>query len=156
MKVSDILINIILTQDIAWCFVIINYFDLGLLSHQNEIVWLSVFLFRSSDSLRAGRSGDRIPVRARFYATLQMGRRAHTTSCPLGTGSLSRGSVALNTQLHLVKVKLSHYRPGRALGVPGSWGSRISRQSAREGGKAVSPKHRPSLFPGRIPGTHFC
>ena len=31
----------------------------------------------------------------------------------------------------------------------------ISRQSAHEGGK-VSPKHRPSLPPGTIPGTHFC
>ena len=55
-----------------------------------------------------------------------------------------------------VKVKLSHYRPGWALGVPGDWGSRISRQSTHEGGKVVSPRHRPSLPPGRIPGTHFC
>ena len=53
-----------------------------------------------------------------------------------------------------VKVKLSRYRPGEALRIPGGWGSRISRQSAHEGGK-VSPTHRPSLPPGRIPGTHF-
>ena len=33
---------------------------------------------------------------------------------------------------------------------------RISRQSAHEGGKVVSPTHRPSLPSGRIPGTHFC
>jgi hypothetical protein len=30
----------------------------------------------------------------------------------------------------------------------------ISRQSAHEGGKVVSPTHRPPLPPGRIP--HFC
>jgi hypothetical protein len=34
--------------------------------------------------------------------------------------------------------------------------SRIIRQSANEGGKIVSPTHRPSLPPGRIAGNHFC
>jgi hypothetical protein len=32
---------------------------------------------------------------------------------------------------------------------------RISRQSAHEGGKVVSPTHRPPLPPVIIPGTHF-
>jgi hypothetical protein len=32
----------------------------------------------------------------------------------------------------------------------------ILRQSAHEGGKVVSPTHRPPLPPGNIPGTHFC
>ena len=32
----------------------------------------------------------------------------------------------------------------------------ISWQSAREGGKVVSPMHQPPLPPRNIPGTHFC
>ena len=50
-----------------------------------------------------------------------------------------------------VKVKLSHYRPLGFLevGVP-------EFLDNHEGCKVVSPKHRPSLLPGTIPGTYFC
>ena len=44
----------------------------------------------------------------------------------------------------------------RLLGVQEVEAPRISRQSANEGGKAVSPTHRPPLSPKHSFGTHFC
>jgi hypothetical protein len=48
------------------------------------------------------------------------------------------------------KVKQSHYRPGEAFRIPGRWGSQIFRQLAHDGGKVVSPTHRPPLPPQEI------
>ena len=39
-----------------------------------------------SDWLRDGRTGDRIPVAARFSASVQTGPGAHPASCTMGTG----------------------------------------------------------------------
>ena len=46
---------------------------------------------RYSDWLRAGRSGDRIPMGARFSAPIQTGPGAHPASCTMGTGSFPGG-----------------------------------------------------------------
>jgi len=63
----------------------------------------------------------------------------------------------LNLQIELQKkkqeknkLKQSHYRPGQALRVPGGWGSQISRQSAHEGVKVVSPTHRAAFTHQKI------
>ena len=42
---------------------------------------------RYSDSLRAGRAGDRIPVGAGFSAPVQTGPGTHPASCTMGTES---------------------------------------------------------------------
>ena len=49
---------------------------------------------RYSDSLRAARSGDRIPVGARFSAPVQTGPGAHPACYTMNTGFLSRGKSA--------------------------------------------------------------
>jgi hypothetical protein len=59
-----------------------------------------------------------------------------------GTPSIKYHSLVLPRSLN---VNQSRYRPGQALRIPGVWGSQISRQSAHESGKVVSPTHRPDL-----------
>jgi len=62
----------------------------------NEIVFmftldtLEVGRNRAVELLRTGRSGDPIPVVARFYAFVQAGPGALPDSYTMGTGSLSR------------------------------------------------------------------
>jgi hypothetical protein len=56
-------------------------------------------------------------------------------------------SLQFNTSVTKVKVKQSHHRLGQGQSVPGGWRSQISRKPAHEGGRVVSPTHRPPLPP---------
>jgi len=51
----------------------------------------------------------------------------------------------------LQNLKQSLYKLGQTLRFPEGLGSQISRQSAHEGGKIVSPTHRPPLPSEYIP-----
>jgi hypothetical protein len=47
-----------------------------------------IFIYNKGNWLRAERSGDRIPVGARFFAHVQTGPGAHPASFTMGTGSI--------------------------------------------------------------------
>ena len=70
--------------------------------------------------------------------------------------ALRKNDGSLTVTINLCKkVKQYHYRLGQAMRFPGGWGSQISRQSAHEGGKVVSPMQRLLLPPRKYSWYSF-
>ena len=72
----------------------------------------------------AGRSGDRIPVGARFFATVQTGSGAHPASCTMGTESFLgvKSGRGVTLTPHLLLVPWS--RKSRAIPLLSLWAVR--------------------------------
>ena len=82
--------------------------------------WLS----RYSDWLRAGRSGDRIPVGARFSAPVQTGPGAHPASCTMGTGSFPGVKIVWGVRLTPHPLLVPWSRKSRAISLLPLWAVR--------------------------------
>ena len=90
-----------------------------------NILYLSrVWLFIYSDWLRAGRSGDRIPVGARFSAPVQTGPGTHPAFCIMGTGSFLGVKSGRGVTLTPHPLLVPWSRKGRAIPVLSLWAVR--------------------------------
>jgi hypothetical protein len=79
---------------------------------------------RYSSWLWAGRTGDRIPVGARFSAPVQTGPGAHPASCKMGTGSFPRVKNVWDMTLIPHPLLVPWSRKGRAIPLPPLWAVR--------------------------------
>ena len=61
----------------------------------------------------------------------------------------------VNQKIKVYYIKLFDYRPGQVLSSPAGWGPQMSRRSAHEGAKAVSPMHRPPLLLWDVPDSQL-
>ena len=80
----------------------------------------------------------------------------HFQTCRLHTISTQISDLYSNKVIILVaRYSNPLYRPGQTLKFPVGWGYQALNQSAHEGGKSVTPTHRPPSSPVNILGTHF-
>jgi len=75
--------------------------------------------------LRAGRSGDRVPVGARFSAPVQTGPGAHPASCTMGTGSFPGVKSGRGVTLSPHPLIVSWSRKSRAIPLLPLWAVRL-------------------------------
>jgi len=112
----DLTIRIKLCQQYkSWCYsqppVTSSVFQISSSALRSGILWVYIItsLYQikcGPDSsvgitteLRAGRSGNRFSVEARFSAPVQTGPGAHPASCTMGTGSFPAGKSGLSVTL---------------------------------------------------------
>jgi hypothetical protein len=90
----------------------------------NHLFFWAGYRSRYSDRLRAGRSGDGIPVGAKFSAPVQTGPGAHPASSTMGTGSFPgvKGGRGVMLTPHHLLVPCS--RKSRAISLLPLWAVR--------------------------------
>ena len=93
----------------------------GVTSGKGHSIYLKGIRENYSDWLRAGRSGDRIPVEARFSAPVQTGPGAHTASCTIGTGSFPGVKSGRDVTLTTHPLLVPWSRKSRAIPVLPLW-----------------------------------
>jgi hypothetical protein len=74
--------------------------------------------------LRAGRSGDRVPVEAGFSARVQTGHGAHQASCTMGTGSFPEVKSGQGVMLTTHPLLVPWSRKGRVIPLLSLWAVR--------------------------------
>jgi hypothetical protein len=77
--------------------------------------------YNNCDWLRAGRSGDRIPVGTRFSAPVQTGPGAHPASCTIGTGSFPGVNYGRGVLLTTHPLLVPRSWKSRAIPLPTLW-----------------------------------